>query len=69
MFIKAYRKKGYALLPEAEDQELMNEISDDQFTKDLTYIVIKENPEDWTHWRNTVKKIGYPPNLVHKSSS
>jgi hypothetical protein len=69
MFVKIYRKKGYELLPQAEDSELLNMIGDDHFTKELTYIVFKENPGDWTHWRNSVKKIGVPPNLNLESGS
>ena len=65
MFVKTFRKKGYFLANYAEDRELINYMNDDDFSKDLAYLIIKENPQNACHWQNTVLlKIGAPPNLA-----
>lgn len=58
MFVKRYN-----MLPQAEDKEVLNFISDDTFQKELTVRVIRDNPKNWTHWFTSTKKIGPPPNL------
>jgi hypothetical protein len=64
MFVKKYN-----LLPQCEDEEIMNWINDSEFQERLTKIIITNNPEDWRHWKNSVmvyrgrKGIGLPPNI------
>jgi len=61
-FVREYF--GYDLLPQAEDAELMNWITDDTFTTELTVKILSHSPKNWVHWTTTVKyKIGMPPNL------
>ena len=66
-FLHFVRK--YGLLPEAEDQEVQNWINDNEFQDRLTLLIIENEPESWTHWRNSVlvykgrEGIGLPPNI------
>jgi hypothetical protein len=52
---------------EAEDAEVMDLIFDCAFQKRLAALMIRDNPENWKHWRTTVKRrIGLPPGAVPK---
>ena len=59
--------KRYKLLPEAEDGEIMNQIYDCPFQKDLAGRMIQEDYDNWRHWQNSVLEyqgrtgIGLPP--------
>jgi hypothetical protein len=57
MFVKKFN-----LLPEATDDEIMNQIGDVRFQKQLTRLVMEDSWNNWSHWFTTTKyKIGYPP--------
>ena len=45
----------------AEDGEILNFWLDCNAQKQLAYIMIRDRYLNWTHWRNSVKKIGLPP--------
>jgi hypothetical protein len=50
-----------------EDAEVMDLIFDCAFQKRLAALMIRDNPENWKHWRTTVKRrIGLPPGAVPK---
>lgn len=55
----------YNLLPEAEDQELINMIGDCEFQKMLVRKMIEDNYNNWTHWYASVVKrgLGKPPKI------
>ena len=56
--------KGLKILPEAEDDEIMNLAGDAQFTKQVAYKMITTRYENWRHWYNTVKNhVGLPPKI------
>jgi hypothetical protein len=55
----------FELAPDAEDAEVMELIYDCAFQKRLAARMIRENPENWKHWRNTVQRIGLPPGSDH----
>jgi len=59
-FIMFVRK--FNLLPEATDDEIMNQIGDVRFQKQLTRLVMEDSWNNWSHWYNNTKHvIGYPP--------
>jgi hypothetical protein len=47
--------------PVTEDVEVMDLIFDCAFQKRLAARMIRDNPGNWKHWRNTVQRIGLPP--------
>ena len=52
----------FNLGPTAEDTEVMDLIFDCGFQKRLAALMIRDNPENWKHWRTTVqRRIGLPP--------
>ena len=55
--------KASKLLPQAEDREILNFIGDHAFQDRLTFWVYTHIPYVWTHWANTVNKIGLPPGI------
>jgi hypothetical protein len=58
---RTYVKK-YNLLPQCEEAEIMNWITDGDFQRELAYRMIDEDIENWRHWYTTVaiKKVGLP---------
>ena len=53
--------KKFRLNPPAEPDEVMNLIFDCAFQKRLAARMIRQNPENWKHWRKSVERIGLPP--------
>ena len=52
----------FNLGPTTEDAEVMDLIFDCAFQKRLAALMIRDNPENWRHWRTTVqRRIGLPP--------
>jgi hypothetical protein len=52
----------FNLGPTTEDAEVMDLIFDCAFQKQLAALMIRDNPENWKHWRTTVqRRIGLPP--------
>ena len=51
----------FNLAPNAEPGEVMNLIYDCAFQKRLALRMLRENPENWKHWKKTVRRIGLPP--------
>lgn len=51
----------YHLIQADESGEFMNFIYDCAFQKRLASRMIRENPQNWKHWRKTVERIGLPP--------
>jgi hypothetical protein len=51
----------FNLAPNAEPDEVMNLIYDCAFQKRLALRMLRDNPENWKHWRKTVRRIGLPP--------
>jgi hypothetical protein len=51
----------FNLVPNAEQDEVMNLIYDCAFQKRLALRMLRENPENWKHWKKTVRRIGLPP--------
>jgi hypothetical protein len=54
--------KRFHLLPKNSRAETMKRIYDCDFQKRLAAMMIREDPDNWKHWRWTVeKRIGMPP--------
>lgn len=53
--------RKFNLAPNAESDSVMNLIYDCAFQKRLAQRMIRENPENWKHWKKTVRRIGLPP--------
>ena len=52
----------FNLGPTAGDTEVMDLIFDCTFQKRLAALMIRDNPDNWKHWRTTVRRrIGLPP--------
>ncbi len=51
----------FKLAPSASPAEVMDLIYDCAFQKRLAARMIRENPDNWRHWRKTVGRIGLPP--------
>lgn len=45
------------------DDEVMNYIYNPAIQRQLTRRILTDYPSYWTHWENSVKKIGLPPTL------
>jgi len=61
---KIYVRK-YNLLPNTEDQELYNWISDNEFQRKLARMMLEEDINNWKHWQLSTLKIGKPPKVVN----
>lgn len=59
-----YFVEKFRFAPNAEPAEVMNLIYDCAFQKRLAARMIRQNPENWKHWRNTAGRIGLPPGAV-----
>jgi len=57
---RSYVEK-FDLAPDARPEEVMDLIYDCAFQKRLAARMIRDNPENWRHWRKTVRRIGLPP--------
>ena len=53
--------KKFNLAPDAEPDELMNLIYDCAFQKRLALRMLRDNVENWKHWKKTARRIGLPP--------
>jgi hypothetical protein len=53
--------KKYRLVQANEPEVFMNFIYDCSLQKRLAARMIRENPENWKHWRKSVERIGLPP--------
>lgn len=53
--------KKFNLAPKAEPDEVMNLIYDCAFQKRLALRMLRENVENWKHWKKTARRIGLPP--------
>jgi len=51
----------FDLAPVADEDDVMELIYDCSFQKSLAARMIRDNPENWKHWRTTVHRIGLPP--------
>jgi hypothetical protein len=51
----------FKLAPTAGPAEVMDLIYDCAFQKRLALRMIRENPDNWKHWKKTVGRIGLPP--------
>ena len=50
------------LLPGRSASEVMRQIYDCSFQKRLAAAMIRDDPNNWKHWRTTVeKRVGFPP--------
>ena len=53
------RRHGF--LPHSEDSELPSIAYDCHEAKNLARAMLRNNPANWKHWRNSVQQIGLPP--------
>ena len=53
----------FNLAPNSERAEVMNLIYDCAFQKRLVLRMLRENPENWKHWKKTARRIGLPPGV------
>jgi hypothetical protein len=53
--------KKYNLAPDAEESEVMDLMFDCEFQKRVAGHMLRDNPENWKHWKFTVGRIGLPP--------
>ena len=53
------------LSPNAEDSDILNLYKDCDYQKQLTRVVLLDNPKEWRNWYTSVikKGVGLPPNL------
>ncbi|HKW96114.1 MAG TPA: hypothetical protein VJN43_00200 [Bryobacteraceae bacterium] len=56
-----YYVDKFDLAPDAEEDEVIDLIYDCAFQKRLATRMLRDNPDNWKHWRGTVKRIGLPP--------
>ena len=61
--------KKFNLAPNANSADAMNLIYDCALQKRLAARMIRENPENWRHWRKTVERIGLPPESAGAANS
>lgn len=57
----------FGLAPNPEGSDVMELIYDCAFQKRLAVRMILDNPENWKHWRKTVRRIGLPPGATSTS--
>jgi hypothetical protein len=53
--------RKFNIAPNVEPDAVMNLIYDCALQKRVASRMIRENPENWKHWRKTVERIGLPP--------
>ena len=53
--------RKYEMLPQAEWDELMNFIGEDELQTKLVRKMLVANPENWRHWWTSCQKIGKSP--------
>jgi hypothetical protein len=56
-----YYAKKFHLVQAPESGDVLSQIYDCAFQKRLAIRMIRENPDNWKHWRKTVERIGLPP--------
>jgi|SRR5689334_12356577 len=56
-----YFVEKFQIAPNKEPAEVMNLIYDCAFQKRLAARMIRQNPDNWKHWRKTTGRIGLPP--------
>ena len=56
-----YYAKKFHLVQTTEPDDVMNQIYNCAIQKRLAMRMIRENPDNWKHWRKTVERIGLPP--------
>jgi len=59
-----YFVEKFEFAPDKEPAEVMDLIYDCAFQKRLAARMIRQNPGNWKHWRNTAARIGLPPGAV-----
>ena len=58
---RVYARK-FHLLPNGTRSEMMERIYDCAFQKRLAALMIRDDPQNWRHWKTTVeKRVGLPP--------
>ena len=61
--------RRFHLLPKSSRAEMMGRIYDCAFQKRLAAMMIRDDPDNWKHWRRTVeKRVGMPPVDVDRTS-
>jgi len=58
-----YFAKKFQLDQTAQPEDFTDLIFDCAFQKRLAARMIRENPDNWKHWRKTVGRIGLPPGV------
>ena len=60
---KTFRRyaKKFQLVQADDPDEFMNVIFDCALQKRLASRMIRQNPENWKHWKKSVERIGLPP--------
>jgi len=48
-------------LADSDETDVMDLIYDCAFQKRVAARMIRDDPENWKHWRNSAKRIGLPP--------
>jgi hypothetical protein len=56
-----YFTKKFRMVETDQPEDVMSLIYDCAFQKRLATRMIRENPDNWKHWRKTVERIGLPP--------
>jgi len=67
--VKTFRSfvDKFGLAPTPAGSDVMDLIYDCAFQKRLAARMILDNPENWKHWRRTVRRIGLPPGATSTS--
>ena len=55
--------RKFKLAPDAEPDEVMTLIYDCAFQKRLALRMLRDNPDNWKHWKKTARRIGLPPGV------
>ena len=53
--------KKFNLAADADPDEVMNLIYDCAFQKRLALHMLRDNVQNWKHWKKTARRIGLPP--------
>lgn len=62
--------RRFHLLRQNSRAEMMKRIYDCDFQKHLAALMIRNDPDNWKHWRRTVEKVvGMPPAEVDRTSA
>jgi hypothetical protein len=56
-----YYARKFQMVQTAQPEDIMSRIYDCAFQKRVAMRMIRENPDNWKHWRKTVERIGLPP--------